>query len=403
MRIVFALDAPESLVADASRYGHETLVVPDATTLRERVAEQAVDLAIVAATDSFLTDGVLAQCDSRGVRLLAVVASDAQRRYASGLGLYEFMDARDTWSDYERTLNGHAAPPVIDTTPARGEVIAVCGPAGAPGRTSIATGIAVELAIAGFSVALGDVDTHGASIAPSFGLLDEAPGFAAACRLAGAQALTTRELERIGQRYTVNGSAFWVLTGIGRPSRWPELSGDRVAGAIEACRAWVDFTVLDTGFSFENDEEISSDLFAPKRNGATIAALRGADRIIAVGAADPVGMSRFLRAHVDLVELVESHRVEVVMNKVRSSAIGLNAAGQVSQTLARFGGIDAAALVPWDQSGYDAAILSGRTLAEVAPKSAARTAIRQLVHSRLLLERVDALRSRSRAGPLERR
>jgi len=63
---------------------------------------------------------------------------------------------------------------------------------------------------------------------------------------------------------------------------------------------------------------------------------------------------------------------------VRSSAIGLNAAAQVKQTLARLGGIEAAVLVPWDPAGFDAALLSGRPLLDAAPRSAARVAIREL-------------------------
>jgi MinD-like ATPase involved in chromosome partitioning or flagellar assembly len=279
--------------------------------------------------------------------------------------------------------------------PASGSIIAVWGPAGAPGRTTIAINVAAELAAAGHSVALADVDTYSGSIAPALGLLDEAPGFAAACRLAGTDALTRGELERIGQRYGSGRSGFWVLTGIGRPSRWPELSAQRVAATLQQCRLWVDYTVVDTGFSLEHDEEISSDLFAPRRNAASITALREADRVIAVGSADPVGLSRFLRAHVDLIETVAEGRVLVAMNKLRASAIGLNPVGQVAQTLSRFGGIDSAAMIPYDAPGLDAAILSGRTLGDAAPKSQARVAIRDLVTSRLLTPAMGRPRTRA--------
>ena len=397
MRIVFAVPADDAAVlsADAARYGHETVsIAVDATAVAASVVATSPDIAVVAARPLYLTEAVLAQCDARGVRLIAAIASDFERRYASTLGLYETVDSLTDWSAFERAITGpgHAAP--LSPRTEAGTVIAVWGPAGAPGRTTLAIGIAAELALAGYSVALGDVDTHGAAIAPALGILDEAPGFAAACRLAGASALNRSELERIGQQYSLGAASMWVLTGIGRPSRWPELSGERVRGAIEECRRWVDYTVLDTGFSFEAEEEISSDLFAPKRNGATIAALKEADRVIAVGSADPVGLARFLRAHVDLIEVCEPDRVSVVMNKVRASAIGLNASGQVTQTLSRFGGIEGATLVPWDQPGLDAAVLSGRALVEVAPKSPARLAIKQLVASRILGNRAPTLATR---------
>ena len=41
-------------------------------------------------------------------------------------------------------------------------------------------------------------------------------------------------------------------------------------------------------------------------------------------------------------------------------------------------------LVPWDQHAFDTAVLSARTVGEVAPKSAATLAIRRLVAERLL-------------------
>jgi MinD-like ATPase involved in chromosome partitioning or flagellar assembly len=423
VRIAMALplDAENRLVIEAVRHGHEIVArCSTAAELASRIEPQAPDVAIVAATERHLTDRLLALCDESGIRVIALVADESDRRYAAVLGLRETADADVGWPQLENMLAllpGRAttsrpasgfSPPTTgnraeagnradtgnrtDTPKPAGTVIAVWGPAGAPGRTTVAINLAAELAAAGQSVALGDVDTYSGSVAPALGLLDEAPGFAAACRLAGADGLTRAELERIGQRYHSGSSGaggsrasgFWVLTGIGRPSRWPELSAQRVAATIERCRTWVDYTIVDTGFSLEQDEEISSDLYAPRRNAAGITALREADRVVAVGAADPVGLSRFLRAHVDLVETVPEERVLVAMNKVRASAIGLNPVGQVAQTLSRFGGIAAAVMIPFDSPALDAAILSGRTLADAAPRSPARVAIRDLVVSRLL-------------------
>jgi MinD-like ATPase involved in chromosome partitioning or flagellar assembly len=408
VRIAFALplEAEDRLAAEAIRHGHEIVArCSTAHELASRIDAVTPDVAIVAATERHLTSNLISICDEAGVRILALVGNAMDRRQASSLGLFESAEIDAAWPTLEKELSvlparttvapeGEAELEITPKADPSGTVIAVWGPAGAPGRTTIAINVAAELASAGFSVALADVDTYSGSIAPALGMLDEAPGFAAACRLAGADGLTRAELERIGQRYGSGRTSFWVLTGIGRPSRWPELSAQRVATTLQQCRLWVDFTIVDTGFSLEHDEEISSDLFAPRRNAASITALREADRVIAVGAADPVGLSRFLRAHVDLIETVAEGRVIVAMNKLRASAIGLNPIGQVAQTLSRFGGIESAAMIPYDASATDAAILSGRTLAGAAPKSQARLAIRDLVRSRLLP--ASASRSRTR-------
>jgi MinD-like ATPase involved in chromosome partitioning or flagellar assembly len=329
------------------------------------------------------------------VRLVVVASSPEQQRHARSLGVVDALMGDPAWA----TLMPHATPAAPATAPAsgppetdavahprparRGSVITVWGPAGAPGRTSLAIAIAAELADAGVTVALADADTHAAAIDPALGLLDEAPGFAAACRLAGTGALTNAEFERIAEWHASGHSGFWVLTGLGRPARWPELSEQRIAGVIEAARGWVDVLLIDTASSIEQDEELVSDLAAPRRNAATLAALRGADHVVAVAAADPIGLTRFLRAHAELIDAIAPPRVTTIANKVRATAIGMNPQAQVAQTLSRFGGISEPVAVPWDPAAFDAAVLGGKTLRDAAPRSPARVAVRRMVLERL--------------------
>jgi MinD-like ATPase involved in chromosome partitioning or flagellar assembly len=386
-RIVLALPSwlAERHAAEAARHGHVVLArVMDADTAASAVVDLVPDLLVVAAEPGLLADRTLAACDLVGTRLIALAADEPGRRLTGALGIREVHDAGTEWAELDAAVFG-AAQPASPAAPGprRGRVVTVWGPQGAPGRTSVAIGVAAELAAAGHRVALADADTHGASVAPVLGLLDESPGFAAACRLVDVGALTRDELDRVSQRYDSPRASFDVLTGIGRPSRWPELGAERVAGVLREARSWVDWLVVDVASTLERDEEISSDVFAPRRNAATLAALRDADVVLAVGAADPVGMARFLRAHVDLVDLVEPERITVVMNRVRASAIGLDPRAQVERTLARFAGIGEPVLLPSDPAGYDAAVLTGRALADAAPRSPVRPALQRLVEERL--------------------
>jgi MinD-like ATPase involved in chromosome partitioning or flagellar assembly len=393
MRILFGLaDAvPAAVERAATRAGHEVVgSAPTAAAIVARLDADRPTMLIVDGVPSRLSTDVLAACDERGIRVLAVAADDRAHRYVSLLGLFEKVDSLVDWAAVERAIAGKdraTRPRPVPQPEARsrqGMVVAVWGPAGAPGRTSIATAIAAELSSAGSVVALVDADTHAAAVAPALGLLDEAPGFAAACRLSGANSLTVAELDRIAEVYTSSHCSFRVLTGIGRPARWPELPTDRVLTTLRTCREWVDVTVVDVSHSLESDEEISSDLLAPRRNAATITAIREADVVVAVAAADTIGLARFLRAHVDLVELATTSQVHVLANKVRSTAIGMNPNAQVRQTLSRFGGIEDAVLVPHDPFAFDAALLSARTLLDTAPRSPARAAVQEFVRERLL-------------------
>ncbi|MEO7006834.1 MAG: regulator [Terrimesophilobacter sp.] len=387
------------LAREAARNGYDVVArCRSAAELATAVLGTLPNVVAVSAAEDYLDADLLARCDAAGVRIVAFAASDKERRRATALGLHEVAIGEPSWPVLASLLGRASTEALADPAAPRegGQVLAVWGPAGAPGRTTLAINIAARLASSGFSVVLADVDTHGASVAPALGLLDEAPGFAAACRLAGSNSLTQMELERIGQRYLSAHGSFWVLTGIGSASRWPELSAERVATVVRECRTWADYTVLDTGSSLESDEEISSDLFPPRRNAATIAALRASDRVIAVGVGDPVGLSRFLRAHVDLVETLASDRITVVMNKIRASAIGPGPGSQVAQTLQRFGGITGPVLVPYDQPALDAAVLSGKTLLDSARKSPASLAIGKLVSARLLPPAAESTQRRAR-------
>jgi Flp pilus assembly CpaE family ATPase len=91
-----------------------------------------------------------------------------------------------------------------------------------------------------------------------------------------------------------------------------------------------------------------------------------------VGAADPIGITRLLRTHGELRDAVTTDRIHVVANRVRASVLGIDPRGQVRQTLQRFGGITDAVLVAHDPNAADAALLSARSVVDVAPRSALR-------------------------------
>src|SRR6478672_4619714 len=111
--------------------------------------------------------------------------------------------------------DGEGWVPVEDS-----QLIAVWGPTGAPGRTTVALNLAAELAHRGARTLLVDADTYGSSIAQSLALLDEAPGVAAAARAADQGSLDLHSLARLAPEVTAR---LRVLTGIPRADRWPEL------------------------------------------------------------------------------------------------------------------------------------------------------------------------------------
>jgi len=261
---------------------------------------------------------------------------------------------------------------------ARGAVVAVWGPTGAPGRTTLAVGIAAELAALARSTLLLDADVYGGVVAQVLGLLDEAPGLAAACRLANAGTLDAPSLAQLARRLTPDLA---VLTGIARADRWPELRPAALESVLDLARRLAAVTVVDCAFALEQDEELAYDTAAPRRNGATLTVLEQADTVIAVGTADPVGLQRLVRGLGELKEALPDVQPRVVVNRLRSTAVPGDAAAEVRSALARYAGVQDLALVPLDVAALDGALASGRTLVESAPASPARLAIRDLAGS----------------------
>ena len=259
--------------------------------------------------------------------------------------------------------------------PGEGRVVAVWGPTGAPGRTTLAVGLASELADLERPTVLVDADVYGGVVAQVLGLLDESPGLAAACRLANNGALDLPRLAELARRIT---PTLRVLSGTSRAERWPELRPAALEVVLRLCRSLAAVTVVDCGFALEQDEELSYDTLAPRRNGATLMVLEQADIVLAVGSGDPVGLHRLVRGLAELREAVPGVQPRVVVNRLRSSAIPGDAAAQIRASLRRYAGVEDVAFVPHDGPALDAALATGRTLAEAAPASPARLALREL-------------------------
>jgi MinD-like ATPase involved in chromosome partitioning or flagellar assembly len=249
----------------------------------------------------------------------------------------------------------------VDPTPdptRGGRSVVVWGPAGAPGRTTVATGLAAELAHRGRATLLLDADPYGGAVAQHLGVLDGASGLLAASRAANAGELDATRLAGLARAV---GGELRVLTGLPRPDRWPEVRPATFDDVLTAARAVADWLVVDVGFSLEGDQ---GDPFAtgPRRNHMTLAALTQADEVVVVGAADPVGLSRLARGLVDLHDLVPAASVTVVVNRTRPS-LGWSER-EIHAMVEGFLRARGVHFVPDDRAAADRALMAGRSLVE---------------------------------------
>ncbi|MEV7620361.1 hypothetical protein AB0N59_09475 [Microbacterium sp. NPDC089321] len=349
-----------------------TLVSPDALPGFDL---SGFDALLIPPVRSVLTADLVSACDRAGVRLVPI--GPAGSRVASRFGLPASL-APDTPAAQVMAAVAAEQATVEAAAPAPPpRVIAVWGPQGAPGRTTVAIQLAVELVRAGRRCALVDADSVAPSVALQLGLGDESPGLAAACRRAQLGSLDVAELARLATPVETSAGMLDVLGGLNRPSRWPELAASRLRATLAVAREWQDEIVVDVAAAFDEDDDLLG-LEGPQRHAATAAVLLEADAVVAVLSADPLGVSRFLRGYAELRHLVGDTPVTVVANRVRPGPLGVDARGQIRRTLSRFAGIDEVAFVPQEQRAADAAALHARAIADVSPRSQLVSAARRI-------------------------
>ncbi len=399
--LVAALDRPGSPMTVLRRCADIADVLALAATGRAAVAVLSADLRRLdtEAVDRLLTAGVAVvgvypAADQRSrerldrIGITSVVAGDAgsdavvtaARMAVAGLAARPGQDRR--LSDPRQALppppdhddgdaSGSDAGEAPDAT-LPGRVVAVWGPTGAPGRTTVAMGLAVEAARAGTPTLLIDADVYGGVAASAFGLLDESPGLAGACRMASNGRLDLAALT--GLCWSLEDD-LRLLTGISRADRWPEVRPSAIPKVLDVARRMAPLTVIDCAFALEADEEISYDTMAPRRNGATLTVLAEADVVLAVGSCDPAGLERLIRGLTEFGEAVPGAAPRVVLNRCRTSA---GPAEQAVAAVDRFAGVKVLARLPEDRQATDTAWRAGISLAEAAPKSPLTCALRAL-------------------------
>ena len=259
-----------------------------------------------------------------------------------------------------------------------GRLVAVWGPSGSPGRSTVATNLAAEAALAGHGTVLVDADTYGPSLSQLLGVLDETPGLVAAAR---AHDRDTLSEETLATLLPVVQPNLRLLSGIGVPGRWAELRRGAMDGVWGALRRRGELVVADIAAVLEEDEELSYDTAAPQRNAAALSTLEAADAVIAMVAADPVSITRLLRDQTRLEELgVEE--LHVVVNRVGPPVPG----DRIRELIASRMTVDSLHLLPDDPVACRTASWDGALLSEAAPRSALRRGLREIAASVLMPE-----------------
>lgn len=249
------------------------------------------------------------------------------------------------------------------------KVIAVSGPHGSTGKTTVSINLALELAAERHRVLLIDGDLRAGSIANNFLLADLPAGLPGAIRIASQNRFDLEQLERLSVE--VKKSNLVIMPGFSYPPE-QEVGNDAMVGILEVARQSFDYTVIDLG----------SILAASSTAEAFTESVFGiADSQLFVCLADPIGIFRLLATEQKLLEV--STNSKLLMNRVRNSVIA-SARREIAITLQRLSQLEVASYLPDDPQQIDQAMRTGIPAMSLSRSGAFRQAMTGFVRAEIL-------------------
>ena len=297
--LVLAAGAGWESAALAALAGRSDVVVlkrcVDVADLLATAAAGQADVAVVGLDAPGLDAAAVDHLRGDGVRPVAVLPRgadlDAAQLRATRIGVGASVADDDLDRLAEAVTADDRTPRPLPRRPAAapgrvdpGRVVAVWGPAGAPGRTTLAVGLAAELAAASRTM-LVDADPYGGAVAQQLGVVDEVSGVLAAARLVATGQLA----ERFGGVQRSLDHRLSVVTGLPRADRWVEIRAGVVEQLLEVAAA---ARPRRRRHRLQPRARPGRPTAAarPGRNTMTLEALEAADEVVVVGSADPVGL-----------------------------------------------------------------------------------------------------------------
>ncbi len=318
---------------------------------------------LVEARGDLLNESLVGGADAAGAAIVALITGPAGEDVARAQGVS--LRVRQP-GDLHQMLRPHRMSPAApqDLPAPVGLAIAVWGPTGAPGRTTVAASVASLMAGRGLQVLLIDADTRSGAIAPALGLLDEVPGFIASCRLADRDQLTPDDVRRLSHRYEQAGVSVDVLTGVTSGRHYPELNVDAITQVVEMAKNIWEVVIIDTGSDIAPTGREPS-----PSEAASTTCLRISDEAVALCQATPVGVARFARVIEDATTLRGGKPFPVVLNGVDPSRRSLSDEATLREALRRFAGVSTVQILVRDPSSCRQAEMLGVAVADGIPSS----------------------------------
>lgn len=279
----------------------------DRTELLAALRGARIDVVVIVGAPRWLDMHAVAEAAEHSARVVGIAGDPLEAESLRHFG----VPVADPNSGLRELLETppEPVPPTVESKPIRGRLIAVWGPKGAPGRSTIAIEIAAEIAATEPRTVLVDADTYGGDIAQMLAIVEEVPTIVWAAQAATEGTLDGKTLSTMLRRAGAGGPV--LLPGINRSELWTDISSYGWSRLLEVLTASFAFTVVDVGFGIEFDERMQHE-----RDRVARQTIVAAGSVVAVCRADPVGIKSFLWSMERMKELRGLDDVYVVANKV---------------------------------------------------------------------------------------
>ncbi len=201
---------------------------------------------------------------------------------------------------------GRDTGPEVDVdshTEARAPVIVVSGPPGGTGTTEVALALSLCLRRRELDVVLIDGDDHAPSLAQRLGLPLH-PNLRTAIDIA------EHRTGSVSSALHSIAGGLRVMPGLPNVDDWAEVRPLHVADVVEQLRPACDVMVIDVGCQLDS----KTDGGRLSRHRITHQLIAGADQVVGVGLADPVGIARLID-WLSSVGGIVARSVDVLLNR----------------------------------------------------------------------------------------
>lgn len=252
------------------------------------------------------------------------------------------------------------------------QLIAVWGPIGSTGKSTVAFNLAYELAALGKRVLLLDLDTHAPALTTLLGIKEVPAGLTGAARLIRQGRFSPEELDRLSVSIKHKSATLRLLPGLSTPVRWPEVTADTIQQLFNIAKQ--NFDVIITDLASPMEENLSLPEHSTARNAVTRIAIQLADQVLVIIRGSQLSLARYLNNFSALDELQKTRKLIVNQtepNKTFSGAIRNLTKERIAMT------------IPEDQATLQLAESENIPLVLARRKSPARNAIAALAHKLL--------------------